>query len=141
LSPGSGAAQAADVYRLMSAAYVRLGDSDEAIDAATRGRTFDPLNPASYAQTASAMIGASQNDLATMWLLTGFMVTGNAGLRQTIIDAYGGSPIDRSHSCAASAEAMRIHLRMGRRDLADAVKRNAIASMGCAADPLARILP
>ena len=76
-----------------------------------------------------------------MWLLTGFMVTGNAGLRQAVVDAYGGAPIDRSHSCAASAEAMRIHLRLGRRDLAEAVKRNAIASVGCAAEPLARILP
>jgi tetratricopeptide (TPR) repeat protein len=141
LSPGSGAAQAADVYRLMSAAYVRLGDSDEAIDAATRGRTFDPLNPASYGQTASALVGASQDDLAAMWLLTGFMVTGNAGLRQAVVDAYGGAPIDRSHSCAASAEAMRIHLQLGRRDLAEAVKRNAIASVGCPADPLVRILP
>ena len=141
LSPGSGAAQAADVYRLMSAAEVRLGDSDEAINAATRGRTFDPLNPASYQQTASALLGASKDDVAAMWLLTGFMVTGNAGLRQAVIDAYRGAPIDRSHSCAASAEAMRIHLRMGRRDLADAVKHNAIANVGCSADPLARILP
>ena len=140
LSPGSGAAQAADVYRLMSAALIRLGDRDGAVDAAARARTFDPLNPASYEQTASALAGASRNDVAAMWLLTGFMVTGNAGLRQAVIDAYGGAPIDPLQSCAAGAEAMRVYVRIGRRDLAEAVERNAVASVGCAAEPLAQIL-
>jgi len=142
----------ADAYRLLSAVDVRLQKPDLAIDAATRARTLDPLNAIGYRQAAAAYLRANRTEDAAIVLMTGSLVTSDRGLRDELVDLYKrgldplgcalvqaptGPAIDpscatvRRHACAAVREAMQIHERAGRPDLAQRLREGAARQFQC----------
>jgi tetratricopeptide (TPR) repeat protein len=159
---GASTAPAADAYRLLAGAYLGLQDPEKALDAATRARTLEPSHPLGYRQTAAALLDEDRPDEAAVSLVVGFMVTGDAGLRQEVLDLYraglddkgcairatpNGPVFDpscdivRRHLCAAAADTMRVYQQMGRGDRAEALERSAAHDFGCDPAPLERVLP
>jgi tetratricopeptide (TPR) repeat protein len=145
-------APAADAYRLLSAAYTRLHKNDEAIEAVARARLLDPLNVAGYRQGAAAYLAADRREDAAVALMTGSLVTNDRTLRDELIDLYrsgldplgcaivstpSGPAIDpscatvRRHACAAARDAIQIHERSGRPDLAQRLKEGAARQFQC----------
>jgi protein O-mannosyl-transferase len=143
---------AADAYRLLSAVDVRLQKNDAAIDAATRARTLDPLNAIGYRQAAAAYVRANRADDAAVVLMTGSLVTSDRSLRDELVDLYksgldplgcalvqapNGPAIDpscatvRRHACAAVREALQVHERTDRPDLAQRLKDGAARQFHC----------
>jgi protein O-mannosyl-transferase len=147
-------AAAADANRLLSAVLVRLHQTDQAIATATRARELEPDNAIGYRQSAAAFLAASRNDDAAVTLMTGSMITSDQGLRDELVDLYrrGLDPLNcaitstangaainpscetvRRHACAATAEAVQIHLRAGRRDEAQRLSDGAARQFQCRA--------
>jgi len=143
---------AADAYRLLSAAYVRLEQPDRAVETATRAQTLDPQNVVGYRQAAAAFLTAKRNDDAAIVLMTGAMVTDDRSLSRELLDLYqrGLDPLRcavtstpqgpainpacetvRRHACAATPEAVRIHERAGRADQAARLREGAARQFRC----------
>jgi len=151
-SRSQGAAVAADAYRVLSAAYGRLGQHSAAIDAAARARTLDPFSVIGYQQSAAAFLSAQRGDEAAVALMTGVMVTENRALRDELVDLYrqGLDPLGcalvntregaainpscatvRRHVCAATGEAVRIDLNAGRSAQAQRLQDSAARQFQC----------
>lgn len=149
-----GARELADVYRLLSAAQSRLAAGEGALPSAERARALEPLNPLSYRTVAAAQVATSRYDDAAATFIAGFMVTGDASLRESVIELYR-SGLDRNgcattagptgptlnpacepvrrHLCLASREAVQTQRARGRHDLADNLQTAALQSFGCPA--------
>jgi tetratricopeptide (TPR) repeat protein len=147
-----GASSAADVYRVLSAAYGRLGQHSAAIDAAARARTLDPFSVIGYQQSAAAFLSAQRGDDAAIALMTGVMVTEDRALRDELVDLYrqGLDPLGcalvntregaainpscttvRRHVCAATGEAVRIDMNAGRSAQAQRLQDSAARQFQC----------
>ena len=148
----SAVSPAADAYRVLSAAYVRLNDGGNAVDAATRARSLEPTNVIGYRQAASAFLAANRKDDAAIVLMTGSMVTDDRTLARDLVELYqqgldplGCAVVDtrdgpainpacatvRRHVCAATAEAIRIHVSGGRADRAQRLRDSAARQFQC----------
>jgi len=151
-SRSQGAAVAADAYRVLSAAYGRLGQHSAAIDAAARARTLDPFSVIGYQQSAAAFLSAQRGDEAAVALMTGVMVTEDRALRDELVDLYrqGLDPLGcalvntregaainpscatvRRHVCAATGEAVRIDMNAGRSAQAQRLQDSAARQFQC----------
>ena len=149
---GSGASVAADVYRVLSAAYGRLRQHSPAIDAAAQARALDPFNVIGYQQSAAAFLSAARGDEAAVVLMTGVMVTEDRALRDELVDLYrqgldplgcalvntrDGAAINpscatvRRHICAATGEAVRIDINAGRSAQAQRLRDSAARQFQC----------
>jgi tetratricopeptide (TPR) repeat protein len=147
-----GAGSAADVYRVLSAAYGRLGQHSAAIDAAARARALDPFSVIGYQQSAAAFLSAQRGDEAAVALMTGVMVTDDRALRDELVDLYrqgldplgcalvttpDGAAINpscatvRRHVCAAMGEAVRIDMNAGRSAQAQRLRDSAARQFQC----------
>ena len=152
----------AQVYRRLSIAYMRLGDSRQSLDTAVRARDLTPVDPDVHVRLAEALLAVNRPDDAAIALTGGVMTTGSQALAQALLSMYGAGldpdgcamlgsgatatlnprcPIVRRHLCAATAETLTSLLQAGRRDLAERRKATAIAQFGCAAAPLDAVLP
>jgi protein O-mannosyl-transferase len=151
-----------DIYRLLAAAYFRLGDGDKAFDAAIESRKREPLNPQVYSQLGHILFAVHQPDDAATALMEGMLVTSDMGLRQELMNVYRGG-LDRTgcavvdgprgpainprcgivhkNLCDAALDAIRIRLETGHRDLAAELKRNFLHDYSCPAGPLNEVLP
>jgi tetratricopeptide (TPR) repeat protein len=151
-----------DIYRLLSAVYLRVGDGDKAFDAAIAARKYQPMNPLVYTQLAQVLMAGRQPEDAGTALMEGMLLTSDLGLRQQLMDLYrsasgenaceivpgpNGPAINpkcaRVHRnlCEASVDAIRIRIETGRRDIAAELKKSFLNDYGCPADPLNQALP
>jgi hypothetical protein len=142
-----------DIYRLLSAVQMRLGDSGKAVDSALQARDHDPLNPAMYTQLGQALSAADLHERAAVALLTGMLVTSDMGLRQQVIRLYrsgldpqgcaivagpNGPAInpacDLVHRdlCEAAPDAIRIQAETGHQAIAATLKNSFLNEYHCA---------
>jgi tetratricopeptide (TPR) repeat protein len=151
-----------DIYRLLSAVYLRLGDGDKAFDAAIEGRKHEPMKPEIYSQLGQVLVAAGQPEDAATALMEGMLVTSDMGLRQQLMELYragsgesgcaiangpNGPAINPAcglvhrNLCEASLDAIRIRLETGRPDIAAELKKSFLNDYGCPAGPLNQVLP
>jgi tetratricopeptide (TPR) repeat protein len=151
-----------DIYRLLSAVYVRLGDGDKAFEAALEGRKHSPLSPPIYSQLGQVLMAAGQPEDAATALMEGLLVTSDMALRQQLMELYrtasgetgcaittgpNGPAINPAcamvhrNLCEASLDAIRIRLETGRPDIAADLKKSFLNDYGCPAGPLNQALP
>ena len=152
LSSSARARELSAGYGLLTTAWLRLGRPADAIDSARRALTFDPASPLPYRVLAAAQADASRLDDAATTLLTGFLVTGDAPLRESAIELYRsgldargcavrstpqGPTLDptcdvvRRHLCAAAVEAAQLQRERGLNDLAGGIEQMARTSFSC----------
>ena len=155
-SPGATPAALADAQALLATAYRRAGDASKSLEAARQALQAQPLSPTAYRTLATSLTLARQYDTAAVALLTGFMVTGDVELRQTLIDVYRagldteGCAVNQGpngvvlnpacgivhrHLCTATAETIRVQRQLGRTDLVQQLELTATRSYGCPAPP------
>jgi protein O-mannosyl-transferase len=145
----------ADAYRLLSAAHLRLGEIEPAVDAAERARALEPASVVGHRQLAAALLTANRYDEAATALMTGSLLTSSPELRQILIDVYrrgldsdgcavaatASGPvlnpscaIVRRHLCAASVDASRLQLGVGLKEDAERLRASA-NDLGCPTSP------
>jgi protein O-mannosyl-transferase len=146
-----------DIYRLLSDAYLRLGDGDKAFAFAIDYRKRAPLKPAAYSQLATVLAASGQPEDAATALMEGMLVTSDMDLRRQLIAFYrsglpaaacalvagpNGPAINPScalvhqNLCEAAIDAIRIRLATDRRDLANELRRTSALDYGCPTGPL-----
>lgn len=151
----------ADVQRLLSAAYLRLGDTRKASDAAGQARMLDPENPDMYLQVSAVHLAGNRGEDAAITLMEGVLMTKDPNLRAELVNLYrngldakgcalmpgaDGPALNPScetvhrHLCAASAGTIQLHLESGRRDLAEEMRTTAMRDFACPAGPLDQVL-
>jgi tetratricopeptide (TPR) repeat protein len=151
-----------DIYRLLSAVYLRLGDGDKAFDAAIEGRKYEPMKPEIYSQLGQVLVAGGQPEDAATALMEGLLLTSDMGLRRQLMELYrsgtgenacaiaagpNGPAINpkcalvHRNLCEASVDAIRIRLQTGRRDIAAELKKSFLNDYRCPADPLNQVLP
>jgi tetratricopeptide (TPR) repeat protein len=151
-----------DLYRLLSAAQLRLGDDRQALSSAQEARQRDPLNPDVYSQLADALERSGDAYQAAGVLMQGMLVTSNLALRKQLIEIYQ-SGLDQQHCavingpagpainpacglvrrqlCEISADAVSVSVHAGNLNTARSLKNSFVRDYGCAVEPLNRILP
>jgi hypothetical protein len=156
LLSGDQVRELADAHGLLASALLRLGRLDEAVGAATDARRLQPGNPVTHRVLAGALSEANRPGDAATALLTGFLITGDATLRDTAIGLYRGGldtrgcaisdsptgptlnptcPMVAEHLCAAAREASELQRSRGRADLASGIDQMAAQRFGCAQTP------
>ena len=128
----------------MAGAYLGLREPQRALEEVTRARALEPSSVLVYRQAAAALINLDRPDDAAVALMTGFMITNDAGTRQEAVDLYkagldpegcavrttpNGPTFDpscavvRRHLCAGAAEAVPALQQMGLRERAENLRR------------------
>lgn len=123
---------AAESYRLLATAYLRLHKGDQALSAATQARTLDPSSVDAYRQIADAYLAQSRGEDAAIALAQGMFATGDGSLRMDLLKLYQSGvdtaacavvdgprgpalnpqcEIVRRDLCAGAARAQRMDLR------------------------------
>src|SRR5579871_3189811 len=154
--------QVSTTYQLLSGAYLRLGNAEKGLAAATRARDLQPLNPGKHQQVYFALLASRRGEDAAVALWEGVFLTADRRLQEQLMNLYqkgsdpkgcavrtgpDGSTIDPSceivhkHICAASVDTIKVRLKSSDRDLATTQKRTFVRDYGCPAGPLDQILP
>jgi tetratricopeptide (TPR) repeat protein len=141
-----------DVYRLLSLAYLRLGQTPQALAQGAVARTREPMNPEVYRQLSSAFLAGGQPGEAATALMEGVLLTSDQSLRLDLLDLYrggldsqgcaiitgpNGPAIDpscemvRRQLCKAAAGAIELSLKIGRRDIAESLRHGVAGQLGC----------
>jgi tetratricopeptide (TPR) repeat protein len=123
---------AAEGYRILASAYLRLHQPADAMAPAIQARQIDPANPEAYTQIADAYLGQQRPEDAAITLAEGMFAASDNGLRADLLKLYQ-SGVD-TRGCAVvpgpsgpalnpSWEIVHRHLcagalRAGRQDLA-----------------------
>jgi tetratricopeptide (TPR) repeat protein len=89
---------AAESYRTLASAYLRVGNAAQALSAATQARRIDPTNVEAYGQIADAYLAQSRGEDAAIALAQGMFATSNRMLRADLLKLYQ-SGVD-SKGCA-----------------------------------------
>jgi tetratricopeptide (TPR) repeat protein len=152
----------AEAHRLLSATYLRLGDTDKASQAAGNALSGDVLNPEGYRRMADVLLANHRAEEAAVVLMRGMFITSDLGLRQDLMNVYrsgidsqkcaivagpNGPAINpacelvHEHICAAAADTIRARLAVGPRDVARTQKKTFLRDYGCPAGPLDSVLP
>jgi hypothetical protein len=135
-----------EVNRMISSTYLQLGDPSKAL-------TTDPENPDVWRRQAKSLAESGKGDEAIVSLMEGVMLTVDPGLRQAVVDLYrsgldphgcallpgqDGRPAlnpscdtVHAHLCKASAAAIELREKSGRRDLADQLRISAARDFHC----------
>jgi tetratricopeptide (TPR) repeat protein len=79
---------AAESYRTLASAYLRLGNAGEALSAANHARTIDPTNVDVYGEIADAYLAQSRGEDAAIALAQGMFATSNGMLRDDLLKLY-----------------------------------------------------
>ncbi|SPE43023.1 conserved membrane hypothetical protein [Candidatus Sulfopaludibacter sp. SbA3] len=141
-----------DVHRLLSLAYLRLGQTQQSVAEAAVARTREPMNPEVYRQLSSALLANRRPDEAAIALMEGVFLTSDQSLRQDLLQLYrngldprgcatmpgpNGPAINPAcetvhrHLCKAAAEAIQLSTGIGRTDIAASLRNGAAAQLGC----------
>ena len=137
----------ADINRMVSSAYAKLGDPGRAVD-------LDPENPEAWRLYANALAASSRTQDAMVALMEGVILTVDPGLRQAVVDLYRrgldphgcallpgqdgrpalnpGCDTVRAHLCAAAAAAIALREKSNRPELAGQLRATAQRDFGCA---------
>ena len=148
----------AEIDRLISVAYLKLGDTGRALDLSAGSIEGDPGNPQVYRQYAQALIAAGRAQEAITALMEGVMLTMDPALRQNVVELYQSAPgqggcalmpgqngsmalnpgCDAVHTqlCAATVAAIQLRVKSGRHDLAEQLKTSGITAFSCPTAPL-----
>ena len=89
---------AAEGYRILASAYLRVGDAGRALSPAIHAQTIDPANVEVYSEIADAYLGQSRGEDAATALAQGMFATSNGLLRADLLKLYQ-SGVD-SKGCA-----------------------------------------
>jgi hypothetical protein len=95
------APSAAESYRLAASAHLRLGRPEQALSEATHAKNLDPSSPEVYADIAEALVAVRRVEDAAIALIEGMSVTGNAQLRQDLLELYAKGGVD-TEGCAVT---------------------------------------
>jgi protein O-mannosyl-transferase len=79
---------AADGYRILASAYLRLGKAAQALPAAIEARKIDPANVDVYGEIADAWLAQHRGEEAAVALAEGMFATGGPGLREDLLKLY-----------------------------------------------------
>ncbi len=79
---------AAEGYRILASAYLRVGNAAQALSAATHAQTIDPANVEAYGQIADAYLAQSRGEDAAIALAQGMFATSNGQLRADLLKLY-----------------------------------------------------
>ena len=79
---------AAESYRTLASAYLRLGDAGEALSAATHAQKIEPTSVDVYGQIADAYLVQSRGEDAAIALAQGMFATSNGLLRTDLLKLY-----------------------------------------------------
>ena len=140
----------------ISEVHRRLGNGEQALEAALEGRRIEPGNAEIHRQIAAILLEQGRADDGAVALMEGVMLTTDAGLRNELRLYQSG--LDRSgcatmavpgntalnpacemvhrHMFAASAGTIRLRRETGRKDLAEIVKQTALKEFHCAVEEL-----
>ena len=89
---------AAESYRTLASAYLRVGNAGEALSSASNARTIDPANVEVYGEIADAYLAQSHGEDAAIALAQGMFATSSGLLRADLLKLYQ-SGVD-SKGCA-----------------------------------------
>ena len=146
----------AGVEQQLAKLYLRLNQPERALASAVKARALAPDSPESHRIVAGLLVDSNREHEAVIALLEGVLVTGDTGLRQTLLNLYRGGldlkgcatapdgslnpSCEAIHAdlCAASAGAIRLRLETRRPDLARAMNATATRDFGCASGPTAQ---
>jgi hypothetical protein len=138
-------ASAPEAYRLLSAVYLRLGDTQNAAAAATRARLLDPLNPRGYRQSAEVHLANGNGEAAAIALMEGFLITSDSSLREDLVSLYR-SGLDTKGCAVApgangpmmnpSCETVHRHICAASAGLAPKLKERVARDFGCSSGQL-----
>ncbi len=131
---------AAEGYRILASAYLRLGNAAQALSAATHARAIDPASVEVYGQIADAYLAQSRGEDAAIAIAQGMFATSNGTLRADLLKLYQ-SGVD-SKGCAVikgpRGPALNPACEIVRRDLcaaaAQAQRFDLAAQLHCAAN-------
>jgi hypothetical protein len=143
----------ARVYSFMSTAYLRLGDSTAARDAAGRARMIAPLDVEPHERLTAVLLAAGRFEEAAVALTTGLMLTSSDRVGRLLVDLYrtgldtegcailGTGPratinpqcaLVRRHVCAATDEALALlEGTASPADLGERLRATAVGRFGC----------
>ena len=79
---------AAESYRTLASAYLRVGDGSQALSAATHAQKIEPANVDVYGQIADAYLVQSRGEDAAIALAQGMFATSNGLLRADLLKLY-----------------------------------------------------
>ncbi|HEX4808441.1 MAG TPA: hypothetical protein VH325_05900 [Bryobacteraceae bacterium] len=96
---GAAPVSAADAYRILASAYLRLVQPELALSAAMHARTIDPRNVEGYREIADAYLSQQRGEDAAIALAEGMFATSDRGLREDLLKLYQQGVIDGS-GCA-----------------------------------------
>jgi tetratricopeptide (TPR) repeat protein len=116
---------AAESYRLLATAYLRLHQAAQALAAATQARALDPLNVDVYGEIADSYLAQSRGEDAAIALAEGMFATGDGSLRNDLLKLYQ-SGVDAAGCAVVSGPrgpALNPQCDMVRRDLCAGAER------------------
>ena len=79
---------AAESYRLLATAHLRLHQAEQARAAAMQARAIEPLNVDVYGQIADSYLAQSRGEDAAITLAEGMFATGDGSLRNDLLKLY-----------------------------------------------------
>jgi protein O-mannosyl-transferase len=79
---------AAEAYRILASAYLRLRQAEQALPAAMQARAIDPSSTEAYAEIADAYLALARAEDAAMALAEGMFTTGDMSLRTDLLKLY-----------------------------------------------------
>jgi hypothetical protein len=116
---------AADGYRILASAYLRLRDGQQALPPAIQAQTINAGNVEVYGEIADAYLAQGHGEDAAIALAQGMFTTGDAGLRADLLKLYQ-TGVD-SKGCAVvpgpRGPALNPSCEIVRRDLCAATER------------------
>ena len=92
---------AAEAYRILASAYLRLGQAAQALPVAMEAQTIDPLNVEGYQEIADAYVAEHRGEDAAIALAAGTIATSDHQLRAALLKLYQ-SGVD-TNGCAVVA--------------------------------------
>jgi tetratricopeptide (TPR) repeat protein len=145
------------LYESLAMTYFRLGDNQEAYDAAAFARLLSPQYVNAYAVMGEALFAENRKEDAAISLTEGSLATGDPNLLRLLQNAYnsgidpkgcsfmqtGNGPLLNNSCevvhkdiCKASSELIRVLLQDQQLGFADDVKNKALVRFECSADEL-----
>ena len=79
---------AADGYRVLASAYLRLRDGRQALAPAIQARAINPANVEVYGEIADAYLAQGRGEDAAIALAEGMFATSDASLRENLLKLY-----------------------------------------------------
>jgi hypothetical protein len=145
------AVRQSDVYTLLSMAYLKSGDTDNAADAAAHARALDAPSPELYRQLARIALAQGRVDEAAVTFIEGAFVTSDGSLRKDLLDLYQhmdrascalkpgprgpaidpACPLVHAHLCAAAAGTIGTLEAADQAELAKTRKKMFVEEFGC----------